>query len=79
MKLTLSLSLLIATVAVLAPSTPSAVRAQSQYPELNTMQQYNQNLNNWQQQKNDMYQQQEQQRMQNQINQNTRKLNNYGY
>ena len=77
MKSTLFLS--IATFAALATIMSSAVRAQSQYPEFNTQQQYNQNLNNWQQQKNNVYQQQEQQRMQQQINQNTRKLNNYGY
>ena len=74
-----TLSLVIAIVAGLTTATPLTASAQSQYPEFNTQQQYNQNLNNWQQQKNAVYQQQEQQRMQQQINQNTRKLNNYGY
>ena len=69
---------LIAAFIIIA--VPQVALAQ-QYPEFNTMNQYNQNLQGWQQQRQNIYQQQQNYQQQQQINTNTRRINqmNNGY
>ena len=63
-------ALIAAFIVIAAPQFAFA----QQYPEFNTMNQYNQNLKGWQQQRQNIYQQQQNYQQQQQINNNTYRI-----